>query len=256
LAVYSHPVRHGEQIIAMLHLKLPEDLVTADARHFLSQLAHQLGKLAALQERHVQLQRLAITDDLTGAYNGRYFRHFLSRILDKARAMRSPVTLLLFDIDNFKKYNDQYGHSVGDEILKQTASLMKRCVREHDCVARISGDEFAVIFWEKEGPRTPHQVAAAASGTGGIPGRPPQTPLQVFERFRGLLNRQEFGGLGAKGQGVLTISAGLAVYPYDAQSADALYDAADKALMLGSKKAGKNTLFLVGDKPPEPDEGR
>ena len=249
MAAHSHVVRLGGAVHSQIQLNLPENIAEDEARHFLSQVAHQLGKLATLQERHAQLQKLAITDELTGVYNGRYFRHFLSKILDKAKAMRFPVTLLLFDIDNFKKYNDQFGHSVGDEILKQTAALMKRCVREHDCVARISGDEFAVVFWEKEGPRAP---LPSGTGTGGgVPGRPPQTPLQVFQRFRGLLNRQEFGGLGASGQGVLTISGGLAVYPYDAQTADELYDAADKALMFGSKKAGKNTIFLVGsDEPP------
>ena len=106
---------------------------------------------ALFQERLAQ--RLAITDDLTGIYNGRYFRHFLARIIEKARTLRFPVTLLLFDIDNFKSYNDRYGHGVGDEILRQTAALMRRCCRPHDLVARISGDEFAVVFWEKEGPR-------------------------------------------------------------------------------------------------------
>ena len=59
--------------------------------------------------------------------------------------------MLLFDIDNFKKYNDEFGHGVGDEILRQTAGDGD-CFREHDVVARISGDEFAVVFWEKEGP--------------------------------------------------------------------------------------------------------
>ncbi|HEV7299188.1 MAG TPA: GGDEF domain-containing protein [Tepidisphaeraceae bacterium] len=246
---HGHPVRLGGAVHSQLQLNVSENVPDDEARHFLSQVAHQLGKLATLQERHAQLQKLAITDELTGVYNGRYFRHFLSKILDKAKAMRFPVTLLLFDIDNFKKYNDQFGHSVGDEILKQTSALMKRCVREHDCVARISGDEFAVVFWEKEGPRTP--LPSGVAGSGGMPGRPPQTPLQVFQRFRALLNRQEFNGLGAKGQGVLTISGGLAVYPYDAQTAEELYDAADKALMFGSKKAGKNTIFLVGsDEPP------
>ncbi len=97
---------------------------------------------------------LAITDELTGLYNGRYFRHFLSRIIERGRAMRFPVTLLLFDIDDFKKYNDKFGHGVGDEILSQTATLMRRCCRDHDLVARIGGDEFAVVFWEKEGPRS------------------------------------------------------------------------------------------------------
>lgn len=242
-AAFSHPVRNGNDVVATLHLAAPPAVAADEARHFLAGLSHQLGKLAALQERHAQLQRLAITDELTGLYNGRYFRHFLSKILDKAKTMRFPVTLLLFDIDNFKKYNDQFGHAVGDEILRETATLMKRCVREHDCVARISGDEFAVVFWEKEGPRMAH-------AGGGFPGRPPQTPLQVFTRFRGLLNSQEFKGLGASGQGVLTISGGLAVYPYDAATADDLYNAADRALMFGSKKAGKNTVFLVGSDEP------
>jgi GGDEF domain-containing protein len=245
--VHTHPLRSANDVVSMLHLTAAQDLPAEDARHFLAQMAHHLGKLILLQQRHAQLQKLAITDDLTGVYNGRYFRHFLSKIIDKARTLRFPVTLLLFDIDNFKKYNDEFGHSVGDDILKQTAALMKRCVREHDCVARISGDEFAVVFWEKEGPRAPHPTAGA-----GLPGRPPQTPLQIFERFRGLLNRQEFAGLGAGGKGVLTISGGLAVYPYDAQTPDDLYTAADKALMFGSKKAGKNAIFLVGNDKPTP----
>ena len=116
-------------------------------------LAHLLAKLATARSGNNLLQRLAITDELTGLYNARYFRHFLSRIIERGRVKRFPVTLLLFDIDDFKKYNDQYGHGVGDDILKQTASLMKRCCRDHDLVARIGGDEFAVVFWDKEGPR-------------------------------------------------------------------------------------------------------
>ena len=131
---------------------------------FLDTFVGHLGKLATLQDRHNGLQKLAITDELTGLYNGRYFRHYLERIVAKARDLMFPVTLLLFDIDNFKKYNDQYGHGVGDEILRQTAALMKQCVRDHDLVARISGDEFAVVFWEKEGPRQPREGAVGRPG--------------------------------------------------------------------------------------------
>jgi len=196
------------------------------------------------------LQKLAITDELTGLYNGRYFRHFLTRIIDKARTMRFPVTLLLFDIDNFKKYNDQYGHGVGDEILRQTAALMRRCCRDHDLVARISGDEFAVVFWEKEGPRQPRQPGHASSS------RIPQTPIQVFERFKRLLASPEFSQLGNTGKGTLTISGAMAVYPYDAQDVNGLIEAADKELMFNAKVSGKNCLRLVGEdvngaKPPE-----
>src|SRR6185436_553464 len=102
-----------------------------------------------------KLQKLAITDDLTVLDNARYFRHLLAAMRGKAGDVGCPVTLLLFDIDGFKSYNDTFGHKMGDEILRQTAELMKRCVRDHDLVARLGGDEFAVVFWEKEGPRQP-----------------------------------------------------------------------------------------------------
>jgi GGDEF domain-containing protein len=115
-------------------------------------------------------------------------------------------------------------------------------------VARISGDEFAVVFWEKEGPRQPRDPQA------GAPGRPPQTPKQILERFRQLLATQSLPGLGPSGQGTLTISGGLAIYPYDAQEPAALIEAADRALMFKAKQSGKNSIFLVGTQPP-PGEG-
>src|SRR5439155_27201535 len=161
--VLTQTVRsHGEEA-GTLYLLLGADEDPSAARHALSQMAHLLGKVAGLQDRHNGLQKLAITDELTGLYNARYFRHFLLRIIDKARAMHFPVTLLLFDIDDFKKYNDRFGHGVGDEILRQVAALMKRCTRDHDLVARIGGDEFAVVFWDKEGRRQPKEPRLGAT---------------------------------------------------------------------------------------------
>ena len=216
-----------------LHLFLATEHDPAPASAFVAHLAHKLATAHLLQQRHCGLQRLAITDDLTGLANGRYFRHFLGRVIDKARGLRFPVTLFLFDIDNFKSYNDQYGHGVGDGILKQTAALMRRCVRDHDLVARISGDEFAVVFWEKEGPRQPRDPRLSASG------RTPQKPQEMLDRFRRLLSTQNFPGLGPGGKGSLTISGGLAVFPYDAQDASTLIQAADKQLMFGAKRRGE-----------------
>lgn len=236
----QHAIRSDNKQTATLHLTMPQDEDENAGRHFLAQVAHLLGKVTTLQERHASLQKLAITDEMTGLYNGRYFKHFLSRIVEKARQMRFPVTLLLFDIDDFKKYNDKFGHGMGDEILKQTATLIRRCCRDHDLVARIGGDEFAVIFWEKEGPRQPRDPKSVS------PGRVPQTALQVFERFRRLLAAHDFTGLGPSGKGVLTASGGLAVFPYDAQTPEALIEAADKELMFRAKMSGKNSIFLVG----------
>lgn len=239
--ILTHPMRLQDEELGTMHLSLPAHGDETAARHFLAQVAQLLAKLTHLQERHNGLQKLAISDDLTGLYNGRYFRHFLTRIVEKARQMRFPVTLLMFDIDNFKKYNDQYGHAVGDEILRQTGSVIKRCCRDHDLVARISGDEFAVVFWEKDGPRQPRRP------TNQPVSRVPHNIMQILERFKRTLSSQEYPFLGPQGQGSLTISGGLAVYPYDAHTVPDLIKAADEALMFGAKQSGKNSIFLVGD---------
>jgi len=242
-AVITNELRNGENHpVGTLVLELPRPVDELSAQHTLGRIAQVLAKMGQIDDRQARLQKLAITDDLTGVYNARYFKHFLARILEKARTRRFPVTLFLFDLDNFKKYNDTFGHGVGDEILKQTASLMKRCSRDHDLVARISGDEFAVVFWEKEGPRQVFDGIQPAS-------RLPSTPLIIADRFRKLLGNRdfnEFSLLGASGKGVLTISGGMSVYPYDAQTADDMIRAADKALMFGAKKGGKNSIYLVG----------
>src|SRR4029079_2712132 len=126
-----------------------------------------------------------------GLYNGRYFRVFLEQILGRAKSKLSLVTLMLFDIDNFKSYNDRYGHSIGDEILKQTAQLIRSCCREHDHVARISGDEFAVIFWEKDGPRQPKELKQ-----GQTVSRVPQTIVDILERFKSSIANSDLKMLG------------------------------------------------------------
>jgi GGDEF domain-containing protein len=235
--------------LGLLSLRLPAARQAA-GRAILAELGPLLAKTVVIQRRQARLQRLAFTDDLTGLFNCRYFKHFLARTLAEARKNRFPVTLFLFDIDNFKTYNDRFGHAVGDDILKQTSALMRRCVRDHDLVARIGGDEFAVVFWEKEGPRTPRGDASD-----GVPGRPPSEPRQILARFRRLLMTQTYPLLGASGRGTLTISGGLAVYPYDATDSQALIDAADKALMFGAKRGGRNSIHLVGGESSDPPIG-
>lgn len=201
-------------------------------QHYARLAAHVLR--AARRQR--RWRKLAETDDLTGLPNRRAFLHALTALLQRARAEHFPVTVLMFDLDDFKAYNDACGHDVGDEILRTTARLFRKHCREHDLIARLGGDEFAVVFYDPQGPR----VAGS---------KHPETVLAVLERFREALRRQVFEPLGAAGQGRLTISGGLSAFPWDGAAPDTLLHRADQAL-LEAKRAGKNRIVLVGHPDP------
>ncbi len=194
----------------------------------LQTLAHWMGRWMTLDQHVNQLWRLAMQDELTELWNRRYFNRFLEDVLKRAAQKRFHVSLLLFDIDDFKYYNDRYGHSAGDQILRETAHLMRSLVREHDVVARIGGDEFAVIFWDAAGPRRPNSTH-------------PHDPIQVAQRFRKAIAAHRFPKLGHQAHGTLTISGGLAGYPWDGHTPQALIDHADKMAMQ-SKNQGKNAI--------------
>jgi len=189
------------------------------------------------------LETLVMQDDLTGLKNRRYLRQFLPSILEKAKAYQFQVTLLLFDIDDFKHYNDSYGHPVGDDVLRQTAKLIRRCCRTQDVVIRLGGDEFGVIFWDVPGEQGP-VVQGASDRRRSSQGHPRQTVFMA-ERFRQEMASMPFEHLGPKGKGSLTISGGLATFPVDAASAAELFEKADQA-MLEAKRSGKNLIHLVG----------
>jgi diguanylate cyclase (GGDEF)-like protein len=189
-------------------------------------------------QRIAELQKLVIQDDLTSLKNRRYLRQFLPAILEKADNTKNQVTLLLFDIDDFKHYNDTYGHSVGDAVLQQTAKLMRRCCRDQDVVARLGGDEFAVIFWDlPDGKKVSDRRSSSQSH--------PRQAVFMAERFRNEMSDTVFDQLGPKGSGSLTISGGLATFPTDASGAQELFEKADQA-MLEAKRSGKNRIYLVG----------
>ncbi|MHC4658967.1 MAG: diguanylate cyclase [Planctomycetota bacterium] len=201
---------------------------------------------ASTEMKIKQLEKLATEDDLTGLKNRRYIWEFSRQIIEHAREEGRQVTLLLFDVDNLKSYNDVYGHLAGDEILKQAAVLMRRCCRQHDVVSRVGGDEFAVVFWDGPGakpvgPETDRRSATAEH---------PKEAIFIAKRFIRELKKAELHLLGPKGKGVLTISGGLASFPRDGSTIQELFQQVDKAL-LEAKRSGKNKIYLVGR--PESD---
>lgn len=187
-----------------------------------------LARWVALDRKQSDLYQLAMHDELTGLWNRRYFERFLGRVLQHAAEGRQQVTLLVFDIDNFKQYNDNYGHPAGDEILKSTATLIQTLVREHDVVARIGGDEFAVVFWDKGEPRH-------------LGSQHPDNVIGIAKRFQKAICEHKFPKLGDEAIGRLTVSGGLAGFPWDGRTPSELLARAD-AMAMRSKKQGKNAI--------------
>jgi diguanylate cyclase (GGDEF)-like protein len=184
----------------------------------------------ALSEQHRQLQAAALTDELTGAWNRRYCLRYLDQAIEQARLQRRDLTIMLYDLDNFKHYNDTYGHSAGDEILTETVRLLQSCIRPTDRVCRIGGDEFAVIFDDPRGPRSND-------------GKHPTSLAEIAERFQRQICMHRFPKLGPEAESTLTISGGMATYPWDAHDAASLIERAD-ALALESKRQGKGLITL------------
>ncbi|MHC4295268.1 MAG: GGDEF domain-containing protein, partial [Planctomycetota bacterium] len=208
--------------------------IDEQTQRFLSGLQEMLPVLIAAARRTELLQHLAITDHLTGAYNRRYFYHMTDQLLSRTQPRCARIALLLFDIDDFKRYNDTYGHAAGDEVLREVARLIQRTTRSHDIVARIGGDEFAVLLWDPTEPRHPDS-------------HPPTSAYMVAERFRQAVAKHEFPALGPEASGVLSISGGLASYPQDGQDTRQLLRSADEAMKL-VKQTGKNAISLIGPK--------
>ncbi len=217
------PVRVGGEIVGELRSgeMPPAELAPA---------AEWLGAWLELEARQASLRQAAFHDPLTGAWNRRYFDRFLPEAIETARAGRRALTILYFDIDDFKHFNDEHGHAAGDEILTECVRLLNTAVRPTDKVCRIGGDEFAVVFHEPQGPREPDS-------------RHPTSVFDIAERFRSLVCEARFRKLGDDAPGKLTISGGLATYPWDGRTAEELIERADE-LARDGKKQGKNVIAI------------
>ena len=206
---------------------------TANDVDKLSHYAVVAGHLLQAASKQRQWRELAYTDECSGLPNRRFLHTKLDDILSRAAAEQIQVTVLLFDIDDFKTYNDNYGHDAGDDIIRGIGELFRANCRERDIVTRYGGDEFAVVFWDPEGPRT--------AGS-----KHPDCALAVLDRFKDALHTQRFVKLTGATAAELTISGGLATYPWDGATAELLLKRADEAL-LAAKRAGKNRIFLIGE---------
>lgn len=162
----------------------------------------------------------SLLDPLTGLFNRRYLQRFLEAEIKRSKRYKLVFSILMLDIDNFKTYNDTYGHLTGDEALQEIASLLKKESRGEDAVIRYGGEEFIINM-----PQTDKDGAKIMS-----------------ERLRNRIGEASFD-FGKKGIDVhLTVSGGISSYPVDSEDPKQLIELSDKALYR-AKALGKNKIY-------------
>jgi diguanylate cyclase (GGDEF)-like protein len=174
------------------------------------------------QEAYLIAEKQAITDGLTELYNYRYFHHQLEREIKRAKRHWYKTSLIMMDIDYFKRYNDTHGHPAGDVVLKRVSDLIKETTRTSDILARYGGEEFVLVL-----PETPKNAA-----------------LKLAEKIRQLIENEKFPNAETQPNGRVTISLGVATFPDDAQDIEALVQKADEQLYR-AKSEGRNRVVSI-----------
>jgi len=170
-----------------------------------------------LGHQESQAHQRALIDPLTHLYNVRYFRQRLDELISEHTRENTALYIAIFDIDHFKKVNDTYGHSVGDKVLEALAIKVKTLIRSYDCVARVGGEEFAILYSTYQ----PFDIAKSC------------------ERILHEVEQLEIE-IGDYNTIHITISLGLTDYRDD-DSKDSFYARADKT-MYQAKLAGRNQV--------------
>jgi diguanylate cyclase (GGDEF)-like protein len=179
---------------------------------------------------HAEIKKKSITDGLTGLFNHKHFQERFDHELRRTLRNKKPLSLLLMDIDFFKKINDIYGHQAGDEVLRHVSGMLKGALRDIDVPARYGGEEFAAVLVETD----------------------KDSAVMTAERLREEL---EASLIKAEGHDIsITASFGVATYPVDARTKDEIIGRADKALYY-AKENGRN-MVVTGDTGGQRPTGR
>ncbi|HUS19850.1 MAG TPA: sensor domain-containing diguanylate cyclase [Terriglobales bacterium] len=173
---------------------------------------------AAIQNAHhfESAKQLAYLDGLTGIFNRRFFEMRIVEELERAQRYKSEMSVIMLDIDNFKKLNDEFGHLLGDEVLRQVSTILQQHLRKGDVVCRFGGEEFAIL----------------------LPQANAESAMEVADKLRRAIETWHFPGVPRP----VTVSAGTAQYPEFGVTRDEVVSAADSALYL-AKQAGRNCVI-------------
>jgi diguanylate cyclase (GGDEF)-like protein len=219
-SVFVLPMLYEKEILGMLAL-LSEKINALNPYQIelLEVLGNQASTSIANARFHAEIERLAITDGLTGLFNHRHFQERLSQEFSRIDRFSEPLSVLIIDIDHFKKINDTYGHPVGDAVLKGVADKIRKTIRNIDISARYGGEEFAVI----------------------LIGTDERGAMNMAERLRKAVMNKTFSA--DKNTFNVTISIGISTYTKGIKRKEELIEKADKALYQ-AKRGGRNRSIL------------
>ncbi len=190
-----------------------------DLTQRLKVLENRVQLQQAIKQRY-QAENVEIhLDSMTKLFTKEYLYKVAPMEISKAIGMGVPVSVLMIDVDNFKFYNDNKGHVLGDEVLIILSKLLKQSIRSDDLAVRYGGEEFLVF----------------------LPNSPKKYAVHVAQRIQDAIEEQEFPEESVFPQGRLTVSIGMASIPDDCRDLSTLIDKADQALYK-AKRAGKNTI--------------
>jgi len=215
-SLFIMPLSYEKELLGILIFLSPiPNAIRPYQIELLKVLGNQAASSLANAKFHAEIERMAITDGLTGLFNHRNFQEKLAAEFRRLERFSAPLSLLLIDIDFFKKINDSYGHPAGDEVLRGVARVIRETVRSVDIPARYGGEEFAALL-----PGTNHEGA-----------------LKMAERLRESIEKTRFPFEGKELR--VTVSIGAATSPHDAVAKEELVEKTDKALYY-AKRNGRN----------------
>ena len=218
------PLRTGDQTIGVLVVASStyRELTPAEMER-LQVIGNQSSLSLQNALLHGELERLSVTDRLTELYNHGYFQQRLEEEIGRAARFNHTLSLIMLDIDNFKDFNDTYGHPRGDRVLQAVSGIIRSNLREMDVAARYGGEEFVIVL-----PETALEGAAA-----------------VAERIREGVEAYGFVGGDDIAPVHRSISVGVASFPTHADTPSGLIEAADNAMYV-AKREGKNRVRVAG----------
>jgi diguanylate cyclase (GGDEF)-like protein len=222
----SHPIKLRDITIGVINLADKEnnaifnedDLKVLSS--FITHASVMIERSRSVEENSL-LEKLSVTDPLTGLYNRRFQVRRMEEEISRSTRQDTNLTVMLIDLDNFKMYNDLCGHVAGDRALKKVADILRESVREMDVVTRYGGEEFCVI----------------------LPGTTKKESLFVAERIRHGIENELFPGEENLPRGSLTCSIGISCFPDDGSTPISLINSSDIALYQ-AKSQGRNRIVL------------